>query len=730
MKVLDQKRLDDARKSYKLAFPADLDPERVTAWLRSISGTLRAGHFILGGVPTICFELWATNQGMTHRLKVPWQHADYVVTQLRSLIPGVRVVPEDEFQHRDWTHAVEVGLTHSSRQLRIYSAADVAASLLASAQALNADETLLVQWVTTPTAPTHPPIHNEAQSHHLTLKTLINGNLATRDEVNDRRGKLDEPNMLAVLRVAAYANTTVRAEHLVYRVRHALASVRSPSTRFYKRFVTNADLQRRVDQASASHVFPMQLSVSELAALIAWPLGNPFVAGLPPRMSRHIPANETIPRTGRIIGRSNFPGNERPIAVAYQEALMHMHIAGPTGSGKTALLANMLKQDVEQGYGVVLIESKGDLFHAALKYIPPNRVNDVIILDVNDTTRPVGFNILNQGDSRVVIDEIANLFESLYDTNSVWQKEVLYHGLRTLATDARMTFVDLGPLLVPMTQEEMNWRDSLVRNLKDTELRNFWQRFENQPRAAQDRITQPVMDRIWQLNARPELRNVIGQSMSGFQMTDVIEGNKILLVNLSGLGRDTASLTGTLIMNALWHAVKTTRGRRPNYLYLDEFQDYLKLPVDPEDMLAKARGFGLGMTLAHQHLGQLPTDMRQAVMANARTKVIFQTSSADAQAMAREFGSHHVDDSDFMHLGSYEAIARVATSNGGVSTPITLVTNEPAKGYGLAQQVRQVSRQTHGRPAAEVQAEIVARRTTAVPTKRRRPKLGGDAAWG
>ena len=102
------------------------------------------------------------------------------------------------------------------------------------------------------------------------------------------------------------------------------------------------------------------------------------------------------------------------------------------------------------------------------------------------------------------------------------EREVLYHALRTLTAHPGLTFVDLAPLLVPMSSQEVEWRERVVRAVTDGEIRNFWQRFENQPRAAQDRITQPVMDRIWQLNARPEVRNIIGQSESSFQMDDVV----------------------------------------------------------------------------------------------------------------------------------------------------------------------------------------------------------------
>src|SRR3954469_3478555 len=728
---LDQQDRDRQRLTYKIAFPHELTEESVTAWIRSISGTLRGSSMRFTGTPTIGFEVWASSAGIVHRLKVPWQHADYVISQLRALVPGIRVTPEDKYPRRNWTRSVEVGLTNSSRPLRIYSAADMAASLLAAMQAMDTGEEMIYQWAATPAIPRHKPIYKQAHSDTPNMRYLTHGSLASRDEINERRDKLDEPNMLAVLRVGALASTPVRADHLIYRLRAALASTRGPATRFVKRpFISTKVINKRIANAAGSFTFPAQLSASELGALVASPIGSLFVTGLPPSLARQLPATELVPRTGRVIGRSNFPGNERNIAQSYADSVKHTHVMGPTGVGKTALLANLMKQDMEEECSVVLIDAKGgssSLFAAALDYVPARRIENTIVMDVTDHTHPVGFNILNQGDPRVVIDELTNLFETLYDTKSVWSKKVLYHGLRTLSTMPNMTFVDLGTLLMPVTSDEVAWRDQVIRNLKDKELRQFWQDLDNQGRTRRDQITQPVMDRIWQLNARPEIRNIIGQSNSSFQMSDVVANNKILLINLAGLGDETSSMAGTLMMDALWRAVRSTASVQPTFIYLDEFQKFIKLPIDPESMLAEARGFGLGMTLAHQHLGQLPSELKQAVMANARTKVVFQTINEDARAMAREFGSS-VSENDFMHLGKFEAISRIATGD-GVSAPLTLVTNEPVKPYGKAKAVRYVSRQNYGRPAAQVEKEMEDRRKPAERPSRPRPKVSGGDVW-
>lgn len=731
LRMFNQERRDRYRKTYLLNFPMDLDADRIVAWLRTVSGTLGAGG--MGGSPTVVFEMWATNKGIAHRLKVPWQHADYVIGQLRSLIPGIRVSPVEKHERRVWVRAVEVGLSQSARQLQIYSTKDTAASLLAAVQALEENECVMVQWVAAPMRRQHKPIHKESRSHQLTYRTLLSDSEASRDEIQDRRGKLDEPNMLAVLRVASVASTHTRAEHLIGRVRMALVSTSGPATHFKKRWVPRQELQRRLDAANGSSVFPIQVSVPELSALIAWPVGSPFVSGLAPTMSRHLPPVEAIPRDGRILGIGNMPGAERPIALSYPNALRHVHVLGPTGVGKTTLLTNMAVQDMENDYGLILIDSKSEdsLYEAVLDRIPEKRLKDVIIVDVEDTKWPVGLNILDQGNSRSAIDELGNLVSRLYkDSSSIYAPQVLFHMLRALAGVEGMSFIDLPTMLSPQSPEEVAWQRSIAQQVRDPEIRLFLQRYLGQKQAEQDRMSAPVHNRTWQFTSRSEIRNILGQSKSSFQMTDVIRDNKILLVYLNStrVGTGTASIAGTLIMNAIWQAVRSVKSEKSTFLYLDEFQDFVNLPVDASDMLAKSRSSGLGMVLAHQHLGQLSLDLRDAVLANSGTKVVFQTTSSDARSMTREFG-RSVDDSDFLSLGRFEVLSRIATDI-GTSPPVTLATKPESAKTGHALAVREMSRKKYGRPVAEVEAEIEQRRQA---PKRRRPDIGtseSNASWG
>jgi hypothetical protein len=321
-------------------------------------------------------------------------------------------------------------------------------------------------------------------------------------------------------------------------------------------------LAGRVNRAQSPLIFPARLAVSEFVPLIAWPLGEPQIAGLPVARSRHLPAPSTIPSVGRLIARSTFPGNERLLAISPEDSCKHLYVVGPTGAGKTALLANLAAQDMASDAGVVVIESKGDprgdLFHEALRYVPRKRIRDVVVLDVTDN-RPVGFNVLTYGLPQIVA------FDAIYGGRSgVRMPEALYHGVMTLLTSQAasraagpMTFVDLVPLCLPMNSDEQAWSEMLIWSVRDPYIRSFWDRIRPMRRGERERFFEPVLDRIWQLNHREEIRRIIGQSRSAFDMSDVLRSRKILLVNLAGLGDEIASLVGTLLMNALWSAVKS-----------------------------------------------------------------------------------------------------------------------------------------------------------------------------
>jgi hypothetical protein len=533
-RVLDQTERDRKRRTYLLRFPTDLDSDQVLAFIHAVTGTLRPLPFRLLGTPNLVLELLATEEGIVHRLRVPWTHSEFILQQLRQAMPGIRIEEAKDVALPDWDKVIELGQTNRSRTLRIHNPDSIASSILATTQGMGYGEVVMLQWVISPAIPTRPP--QLAEEKRTKPRPFVN-----KDRITDQRTKLSEPNIAAVARIASSAMTDARATHLMFQMRAALASTRTAHTRFKRQLILPPErLRSRVTTARGPVVFPITLAASELVPLLAWPIGEPHVAGLPQTRARQLPPSSTIPTDGLLkVAVSNWTGLERQLSITETAATMHVYLCGRTGVGKTTLLSNMALEAIDQGAGLIALESKGDntdFFHTVLRGIPASRIDDVIVMDVADYENPVGFNVLAQGRHDVIASDLQGIFESMYGRGLRADKS-LYHGLMTLmnskAAKQPMTFVDLVPLFSPMGADEHAFADAMVRGLTDDYLRNFWQDVENKSRLARDNYFQSIQSRIWQLNNRADVRRIIGQSTSSFDIHQVIRDKKILLVNLA-----------------------------------------------------------------------------------------------------------------------------------------------------------------------------------------------------
>lgn len=704
VKLFGQAQQDKERQHYQVTFPPELTSQEVAEWLTSISGALRGGWWGLVGNPSIAFEVRATHEGLTHTMRVPWRQAEFIIGQLHAKIPGVyaeRVKPEE---HPYWLKLHEYGESHPEHTLNIPDPSALAVRLLTAMGELREKEEVLLQVIVMA-----PPMSSKPEE------------ALNRDILEDSRRQLDEMNLGAVVRIAATGMDNGSAAFRLKKLHLALDSTRTSMNRLHKRKVMRFDLESRVNNGSGALTTTSMIKVSELSGLIGW-ASDPSIPGMPKGKPRKIAAPTNVSSEGIKLGINNPAGRERAVAVRQEDLMMHTWIGGRTGVGKSALMANMAKQMMAAGSGLVLMETEGNLYDNVLNYVPADRVNDVILMDFSDPVNIVGFNVLDQGNPDVVIDELIELFEHQYG-GGVWSDEYIYNGLKTLGdAEEKMSIVDLLPLINPRTPAESEWADNLIRQVKDVELKRWWQRHDNRGKDQQQQRADPVLSRMNQFVARPELRYVFGQRESTFKMADVLRDGKILLINLKGVSSKTTGLVGTMLMNAYWHAIKTTDKTKPSYLLLDEFADYMDLAVPFETMLAQARKRGVGLVLANQHLSQLSAPVRDGVLANARNKIVFQSRADDAKVVMREMASH-LDPREVTGLQQYEALADVVTPT-GTSGAFSLRTYRPAKPTGAAGGVIRSSRETYTRPMTEVQTEILHRYDQAA-TPRQKPKISG-----
>jgi hypothetical protein len=735
-----QFKLDQSRKAYEVTFPRGTSEQMIVSFLSQLGGGLRRPHQHL--IPTIVSEVRWTSKDVRHIIRVAPQNCSHVLGMIDAHIPGASV-NEVELPHFSPTLAVDVSMTDTSRMLRINKRDNIetlAVSILHSFQdGLRAGEVVSYQLVLAHTTGVKLPLPNSPKSKVTARDYLIGNVVADRFEITDRQKKAIEPNFNVAIRIGVQAESDVRAKMLIGNVLHKLRNAESNEVKLRAKLVRKG-LDPLLNLAPTPNKKSAQLTVTELSALMAPPIGDPAVPGLSQGATRRIAATEAVARDGRLLGQSNV--SHRPVALAYgDEGTPYKFVTqnaiyiGGIGSGKSVGMANNFYDDVSRGFGAIVIDASGSdsaqsLYSRARQYIPEDRIKDVLDIHVRDNAEnPVAFDVFKQGLGLGVIDQIVNIFAGLYpeiESKGVTVRELLHHGLWTLV-QGNMNLVDLESLLRPKP-DETAWARRVVGSVSDPELKDFWDRMkasgwlatEPSKRMRWDSYTDPLYRRLWQLTERPEIRHMVGQSVregEGLNWERALLHNKIVLISLAGLPPKTAQLLGTLLLGTLWTTAQHFDDqtlRKPNALYLDEFQISASIRDMLEDILARGRKHLLPVTLGTQYITGLPKDIQTAVFNNVMTRVIYPLKSIDeATAWRRNMGTDKLTEWDFQNGEPYNPIVQLPTANGQQIVTVTALPPRPATGTG--QEVIATSRSRYGTPVGDVRDRIAARRYTAPP---------------
>ena len=461
--------------------------------------------------------------------------------------------------------------------------------------------------------------------------------------------------------------------------------------------------------------FSLQLSCKELANLLLLPLEGLELPGVPelhPKLT--LPPDwygePTSPKQERSFAVSLDKVKPKKLSISPRDSLEHLHLIGPTGSGKSTAMLHLILSDINAGRSVLVLDPKADLVTDILARIPENRVDDVVVLDPSDPC-PVGFNPLafkEYGNPALLADTILSVFKEIWsDSWGVRIADILNASLLTLVEIENATLLWIPPLLL----DEAFRRKITVKVKDQVALAQFWLQFDSLKKGEQMQQIEPVLNKLRQFLLRPSLRSVLGQANPKFSLMDLFTKRKIVLVPLNKgiVGSETARLLGSLIIGLTW-TLALSRAKLPPErrhiveIYIDELQDYLSLPTDLSDALAQARGLGVGMTLAHQYRDQLPTNICSGVDANCRNKIVFGLNSKDAKAMAAM--APELTPEDFMSLPRYQVYTsfQCAGKNTGWVRGQTL---PPMAAAQDATRLRARSQATYGIPAAQVDEDYL-----------------------
>lgn len=348
------------------------------------------------------------------------------------------------------------------------------------------------------------------------------------------------------------------------------------------------------------------------------------------------------PARPSFFARTNYHHSGRAVGIKQSDRLSHMYVLGKTGTGKSTLLETLARQDVSAGRGFALIDPHGDLAERVWAELPEPARDRVTYLNAPDPLQPFGYNPLR----RVRPDRIPLAASGMIETlRKLWpnawgvrMEHVLRNSLYALLERDDATLPDILRLFA-----DKAYRKAVARNIDNLVVKTFWTKeFENYPARLRAEAVVPIQNKLGALLADPTLFRILAAPVMDLRLRPLMDEGRGLIVNLARgrLGEDACVVLGgllvsTLSLAAFSRADSPAEERRPFFLYVDEFQSFTTLAF--VNMMAELRKYGVGLTLANQHLDQMAPDLRSAVLGNAGTLISFRVGSIDALDLAREF---------------------------------------------------------------------------------------------
>ncbi|MEV0830179.1 type IV secretory system conjugative DNA transfer family protein [Nonomuraea rubra] len=447
------------------------------------------------------------------------------------------------------------------------------------------------------------------------------------------------------------------------------------------------------------------LSVGELAALahLPWDVDAPGITRAGARPTAPPPA---VPRDAadgpvRVLGDSDS-GPQRPVALPVADARHHTHILGGTGVGKSTLLANLVLADAHAGRGALVIDPKGDLITDILARLPERAIGTTVLFDPQDSAPPPTINVLAGPNPAFAVDSVVTIFHRCF--RSAWGPRVDDLLRSTCLTLTKVLGRHATLADVPRLLTDAAFRARITARLNDELLTGFWDSYHALTPAGQATVIGPVMNKLRAVLLRPFIRHALTHPATTVPIDQLLDAGGLILARLPKgiLGDDAARLFGSILLAHTWQAA-TRRAQyhesaRPDAaLYIDECHNFLNLPGHINDVLAEARGYRLSLVLAHQHLDQLPTDLREALSADARNKIYFTASPKDANEL-KAHTAPLITSHDLTHLGAYQCAARLIV-DGQQAPAFTLRTRPlPPVTAGREQAIREASRERFSSP--------------------------------
>ena len=412
-----------------------------------------------------------------------------------------------------------------------------------------------------------------------------------------------------------------------------------------------------------------------------------------------------------FFGETTFRNQRKRFGIKTDDRRRHIYTVGKTGMGKTAMLENMIIQDIQDGKGVGFVDPHGEAAEKIVDFIPKDRIKDVVYINPADLNYPTAFNIMEKVDPEyrhLVAGGLMGVFKKIWpDVWSARMEYILHNSILALLEVPDSTLLGVNKLL-----SDADYRSKVVDQVTDPVVKAFWvQEFAKYTQRYEVEATAAIQNKIGQFISAPLIRNIIGQVHSSLDIRKIMDEQKILIMNLSKgrIGEDNSRLLGALLITKLQLAAMSRidmpeEDRKDFILYVDEFQNFATESFT--NILSEARKYRLSLILAHQYIAQMEEEVRDAVFGNVGTLIAFRIGAEDAEFLEKEFFPDFTAN-DLVNLTKYNIYVKLMI-DGIASSPFSAETlyplPRPKNTY--SKEIIEFSREKYGRPRKFVEEKI------------------------
>jgi hypothetical protein len=569
---------------------------------------------------------------------------------------------------------------------------------------------------------------------HDTRNRPVDPNGMKREQGFDQKGydaiqnKILKQPFEVNIRVVASAQSQGRAEDILNHLTSAFSQFSlSAINSLEPKSVYKAELRKLIYDYSFRNFNNTQtniLNLEELASVYHFPthyIETPYIKAA--KSITAAPPTDLAEKGEICIGKVNFRNEERNVYFAdRQDRRRHLYVIGQTGTGKSGFLEGLIAQDIANGEGVAVVDPHGELVEHILAMIPKERIDDVVIFEPSDIERPCGLNMLEYDSPEqkdFAVQEMIAIFMKLFPPEVIGP--MFEHYMRNAMLALMADKDNPGTLVeIPKMFTDPTFLATRMAKVSDPIVRSFWTKeWAQTTGSTRSDMLGYVVSKLGRFIENEMMRNIIGQSHSGFDLADIMNSKKIFLANLSkGLtGEVNSSLLGLILISKIQMAAmkraRITEDKRVDfYLYVDEFQNFTTDSI--ATILSEARKYKLNLIMAHQYMPQLKDEIRDAVLGNVGTIAAMRIGAEDAENLEKQF-EPGFSRFDLVNLDNFTMVIKMMINN-KISTPFKMQTNPPPKGRPeVVEAIKKISKLKYSRPRAIVEEEITQRSFAELP---------------